>query len=91
MDYAQIKTPDLGGIGNTIEALLYCRKAGIGGYVGGSGNETDHSARVSAQVALACHADFLLSKPGFGGDEGLVIESSEMARTLALIAARRAS
>lgn len=87
-DYAQIKTPDLGGIGNTIEAILYCRKVGIGSYVGGSGNETDHSARVSAQVALACQADFLLSKPGFGGDEGVMIESNEMARTLALIAAR---
>jgi methylaspartate ammonia-lyase len=89
-DYAQVKTPDLGGFGNTIEALLYCRKVGIGSYVGGSGNETDHSARVTAQVALACQADFLLSKPGFGGDEGLMIEANEMARTLALIAARTA-
>ena len=89
-DYAQVKTPDLGGIGNTIEAILYCRKAEIGSYVGGSGNETDQSARVSAQVALACRADFLLSKPGFGGDEGVMIEANEMARTLALIAARSA-
>ena len=87
-DYAQVKTPDLGGFSNTIEAILYCRKAGVGSYVGGSGNETDHSARVSAQVALACQADFLLSKPGFGGDEGVMIETNEMARTLALIAAR---
>ncbi len=87
-DYAQVKTPDLGGISNTIEAILYCRNAGVGSYVGGSGNETDQSARVSAQVALACRADFLLSKPGFGGDEGVMIEANEMARTLALIAAR---
>jgi methylaspartate ammonia-lyase len=84
-DYAQVKTPDLGGIGNTIEAVLYCRKVGVGSYIGGSGNETDQSARVSAQVALACQADFLLSKPGFGGDEGRMIEANEMARTLALI------
>ena len=90
-DYAQIKTPDLGGIGNTVEAILYCRQAGIGSYVGGSGNETDLSARVSAQVALACQADFLLSKPGFGGDEGVMIEANEMARTLALIGARQAA
>lgn len=89
-DYAQIKTPDLGGIGNTIEAALYCRKAGIGSYIGGSGNETDQSARISAQVALACQADFLLSKPGFGGDEGVMIEANEMARTLALIGVRSA-
>jgi methylaspartate ammonia-lyase len=87
-DYAQVKTPDLGGFGNTIEAILYCRKAGVGSYVGGSGNETDNSARVTAQVALACQADFLLSKPGFGGDEGVMIEANEMARALALIAAR---
>jgi len=87
-DYAQVKTPDLGGIGNTIEAVLYCRKVGVGSYVGGSGNETDQSARVSAQVALACQADFLLCKPGFGGDEGMMIEANEMARTLALIGAR---
>jgi len=40
-------------------------------------------------VALACQADFLLSKPGFGGDEGVMIEANEMARTLALIAAGR--
>ena len=50
-------------------------------------NETDQSARISAQVALACRTDFLLSKPGFGGDEGLMIETNEMLRTLALIRA----
>jgi methylaspartate ammonia-lyase len=87
-DYAQVKTPDLGGISNTIEAVLYCRETGVGCYVGGSGNETDQSARVSAHVALACQADFLLCKPGFGGDEGMMIEANEMARALALIGAR---
>ncbi len=84
----QIKIPDLGGIGNTVQAALCCRRAGIGCYLGGSGNETDHSARVSPQLALACQADFMVSKPGFGGDEGVMIESNEMARALALIAAR---
>ena len=29
-DYLQVKAPDLGGIGNSIEALLYCRDAGAG-------------------------------------------------------------
>lgn len=90
-DFAQIKTPDLGGVGNSIESVLYCRKAGIGSYIGGSGNETENSAQVSAHVALACQADFLLSKPGFGGDEGVMIEGNEMVRTLALISARNAS
>jgi methylaspartate ammonia-lyase len=88
-DYAQVKTPDLGGIGNSIEAALYCRKAGVGSYIGGSGNETENSAQVSAHIALACQADFLLAKPGFGGDEGVMIEGNEMLRALALIGTRK--
>jgi len=84
-DYAQIKTPDLGGINNAIEAVLYARRNGMGCCLGGSGNETDQSARITAQIGLACRPDFLLSKPGFGGDEALMIQTNEMLRTLALI------
>jgi methylaspartate ammonia-lyase len=84
-DYAQIKTPDLGGVNNAIEAVLYAREKGMGCCLGGSGNETDQSARVTAQIGLACQPDFLLSKPGFGGDEALMIQTNEMLRTLALI------
>ena len=62
----------------------------MGTYAGGAGNETDQSARISAQTALACRADFLMCKPGIGGDEGLMIEGNEMARTLALVRARKA-
>jgi methylaspartate ammonia-lyase len=87
-DYLQVKAPDLGGIGNSIEALLYCRRANAGVYMGGSANETDQSARLSAHVALACQADFLMNKPGQGVDEGLVVLTNEMARTLALIEAQ---
>jgi methylaspartate ammonia-lyase len=88
-DYAQIKTPDLGGINNAIEAVLYARERGMGCCLGGSGNETDQSARITAQIGLACQPDFLLSKPGFGGDEALMIQTNEMVRTLALIDASR--
>ena len=88
-DYAQIKTPDLGGINNAIEAVLYAREKGMGCCLGGSGNETDQSARITAQIGLACRPDFLLSKPGFGGDEALMIQTNEMLRTLALIDASR--
>ena len=88
-DYAQIKTPDLGGVNNTIEAVLYARRKGMGCCLGGSGNETDQSARITAQIGLACRPDFLLSKPGFGGDEALMIQTNEMLRTLALIDASR--
>jgi methylaspartate ammonia-lyase len=87
-DYAQIKTPDLGGINNTIEAVLYARAKGMGCCLGGSGNETDQSARITAQIGLATRPSFLLSKPGFGGDEALMIMGNEMLRTLALIGAR---
>jgi methylaspartate ammonia-lyase len=88
-DYAQIKTPDLGGVNNAIEAVLYARAKGMGCCLGGSGNETDQSTRITAQIGLACRPDFLLSKPGFGGDEALMIQSNEMLRALALIEARR--
>jgi methylaspartate ammonia-lyase len=87
-DYLQIKTPDLGGIDNSIEALLYCREHGMGACLGGTANETDQSARITANIGLACQADFMLTKPGLGGDEGMMIMKNEMARTLALIALR---
>jgi methylaspartate ammonia-lyase len=90
-DYAQIKTPDLGGINNTIEAVLYTRAKGMGCCLGGSGNETDQSTRITVQIGLATQPSFLLSKPGFGGDEALMIMTNEMLRTLALIEARGAA
>jgi methylaspartate ammonia-lyase len=84
-DYVQIKTPDLGGINNSIAAVLYCKARGMGCCLGGTANETDLSARISAQVGLATGPDFMLSKPGIGADEGLMILTNEMLRTLALI------
>jgi methylaspartate ammonia-lyase len=87
-DYVQIKTPDLGGINNTIEAVLYCRAKNMGSSLGGTANETDHSARISTHIGLACGPDFMLSKPGLGVDEALMIQTNEMARTLAILAAR---
>ena len=87
-DYVQIKTPDLGGINNTIEAVIYCRAHRMGSSLGGTANETDHSARICTHIGLACSPDFMLSKPGLGVDEALMIQSNEMARTLAILAAR---
>ncbi|MHC1785602.1 MAG: methylaspartate ammonia-lyase [Christensenellales bacterium] len=80
----QVKTPDLGSIHNTIEAVLYCRKMGIGAYQGGTCNETDRSAQVCVHCALAAHADQILAKPGMGVDEGFMICYNEMNRILAL-------
>jgi methylaspartate ammonia-lyase len=85
----QVKMPDLGGIEASVEAVLHCRHVGMGVYLGGSANETEVSARVSAHVALATAPNFVLAKPGLGGDEGLMILGNEMARTLALMATRR--
>jgi methylaspartate ammonia-lyase len=90
-DYLQVKTPDLGGINNTIEALRYCRTKGAGLYLGGSANETEQSARVCTHIALACQVDFMMCKPGQGVDEGLMIQTNEMQRTLALLQHRTAS
>ena len=89
-DFVQIKTPDLGGINNSIEAVLFCKANGMGCCLGGTANETDLSARVTAQIGLATGPDFLLSKPGIGADEGLMILTNEMLRTLALAAHRAA-
>jgi len=87
-DVVHVKMPDLGGINNTIEALLYVRAHGLLAYCGGSCTETDVSARVSANVAMACGADQILAKPGMGVDEGLQIISNEMSRVTALAALR---
>lgn len=88
-DFVQIKTPDLGSIHNTIEAVLYCKSNDMGACLGGTANETDHSTRISCHMALACQPDFMLSKPGLGADEALMIQTNEMARTLAILESRR--
>ncbi|KAL4900385.1 hypothetical protein BDW74DRAFT_170795 [Aspergillus multicolor] len=85
VDFVQIKMPDLGAIHNSIDAVLYCRERGVGCCLGGSANETDNSARMTAHVALATQPDFLLSKPGLGADEGVMILTNEMRRTLAVV------
>ena len=84
----QIKTPDLGGINNTIEAVLYCQKKGIGAYQGGTCNETDRSAQVCVHCAMATHPVQILAKPGMGVDEGFMIVYNEMNRILAIRSAR---
>jgi methylaspartate ammonia-lyase len=89
-DVIHVKTPDLGSIGNTVEALLLARNAGLAAYCGGTCNETDRSAQVTAHVAMACQATQVLAKPGMGVDEGLMIVANEMARTAALVRAREA-
>jgi methylaspartate ammonia-lyase len=85
----QVKTPDLGSITNTIEAVLYCKSRGIGTYQGGTCNETDRSAQVCVHCAMATKPDQMLAKPGMGVDEGFMIAYNEMNRIIALRAAGR--
>jgi methylaspartate ammonia-lyase len=87
-DVIHVKTPDLGGINNTIEALLLVARHGLAAYCGGTCNETDRSAQVSAHIAMACGAVQVLAKPGMGVDEGMMIVGNEMARVAALVGTR---
>ena len=85
----QIKTPDLGGINNTIEAVLYCKEKGVGAYQGGTCNETDRSAQVCVHCAMATKPVQILAKPGMGVDEGFMIAYNEMSRIIAVRKALR--
>ncbi len=80
----QIKTPDLGGVNNVAEAVLYCKQKGIGAYQGGTCNETERSSQVCVHIAMAVQPDQILAKPGMGMDEGYMIVYNEMRRILAL-------
>ncbi|TNF08741.1 MAG: methylaspartate ammonia-lyase [Bacillota bacterium] len=79
----QIKTPDLGGLNNIAESILYCKQKGIGAYCGGTCNETNVSAIATTNVAIACNADLCLAKPGMDVDSGFMIVKNEMERVLA--------
>lgn len=84
----QIKTPDLGGIHNIVESVLYCNSHNMEAYQGGTCNETDVSARTCVHLAVAARPMRMLIKPGMGFDEGLNIVYNEMHRTIALLKAR---
>lgn len=80
----QIKTPDLGSLHNTIDAVLYCKSKGVEAYQGGTCNETDISARACLHAAMATRPERVLIKPGMGFDEGMTIVANEMNRILAV-------
>lgn len=84
----QIKTPDLGGVNNIAEAIIYCNEKHIGSYCGGTCNETNISAETTTNIAIACKADQCLAKPGMGVDEGYMIVRDEMNRVIAIANAR---
>ncbi|WP_321112928.1 methylaspartate ammonia-lyase [Halorussus salinisoli] len=82
-DVVQVKTPDLGGVHRSGEAVRYCEGTDARAYLGGTCNETAESARTCAHVALATDAAQVLAKPGMGFDEGYMIVTNEMHRALA--------
>lgn len=84
----QIKTPDLGGVNNVVEAILYCNKVGIGSYCGGTCNETNLSSETTTNIAIACKADQCLAKPGMSVDDGFMIVKNTMNRVVALANSR---
>jgi methylaspartate ammonia-lyase len=89
VDMVQIKTPGLGGLNNSIKAVLHTKSHGVRAYLGGTCNETDRSAQVCAHVAIATQPDQMLAKPGMGVDEGLMTIYNEMHRTLAILRSRQ--
>jgi methylaspartate ammonia-lyase len=85
----QIKTPDLGGIQDIVESVLYCKRNGMEAYQGGTCNETEVSAQCCVHLAMAAHPERMLAKPGMGFDEGFTIVKNEMQRVRAILAARK--
>ena len=79
----QIKTPDLGGINNIVEAVLYCKEKGIGAYR--RHLQRNRPLCTSLRIfAMAVQPDQILAKPGMGVDEGYMIVYNEMQRILAV-------
>ncbi len=85
----QIKTPDLGGVNNIADAIMYCKEHNMGAYCGGTCNETNRSAEVTTNIGMACGAKQVLAKPGMGVDEGYMIVNNEMNRVVALVNRRK--
>ncbi len=87
-DMLQVKLPDVGGLDDSIGALLACKEAGVAAYCGGSCTETERSAQIAAGVAIGVGADLLLARPGMGVDEAVMVTRNEMRRTVALARTR---
>jgi methylaspartate ammonia-lyase len=84
-DMVQVKTIDLGGINNVVDAVLYCKGKGVLAYQGGTCNETDKSAQVCVNLAVATQPFAMAAKPGMGVDEGVMIVNNEQQRLLMIL------
>lgn len=88
-DMVQIKTPDLGSLHHSINAILDCHRHGVGPVLGGTCAETDLSARATANIGVATRVTQMLAKPGMGFDEGFSIMFNEMNRIVRIAEALR--
>jgi len=86
-DMIHINGPQLGSIGNSVEAVLACKQGRVGVLLGGSCTETDLAARVAAHVALATQPDLVLARPGLDVGTAVSTMRNEMARAVVLIKA----
>ncbi len=87
VDWIHIKMPDLGPLHDSLQAVVECKRVGVGALLGGSCIETATSAMCSTHVALATQPNLMLLKPGMGFDEALSLATLEINRTLSLIQA----
>lgn len=79
-DIIHIKTPDMGCLSHSIDAVLLCVNNGVGSYLGGSSNETEISAKATAQIAVALRPTQVLAKPCMGAEAGIMMIRNEMKR-----------
>lgn len=80
VDMIHIKMPDLGGLHQSLEAVLECRSQQVDSLLGGSCIETEIAASASIHLALASRPTAFLTKPGMGIDEAIALAKNEMAR-----------
>jgi methylaspartate ammonia-lyase len=88
-DMIHIKPTDVGSLYDIIDSVIYCKEKNVHAYLGGSCNETDRAAQITAQLALALRPFQISAKPGMDIDEGIMTVYNEMERTLKLINYRR--
>ncbi len=86
VDMVQIKTPVLGGLNNSMAAVLLCREYGLKAISAAPATRPERSAQLCVHVALATQPYQMLAKPGMGVDEGFMIVKNEMVRAQALLA-----
>jgi methylaspartate ammonia-lyase len=86
---AQIKVPDLGSIFNSIEAVLYCKKAGVRSYLGGTSNETVKSSTVSYAATIPFGPDQLLAKPSMSAAAAISLCKNSIQESHRILAATK--